>query len=99
MQLTAVQYMHVHCTHMQLTQQYSTCMCIATHLLVAHGGEGEGEGRSDSGKALHNVGVVPECGVGARDGGGEERGRGEGHDRSRLKAVQLSWWWGRERGI
>ena len=61
----------------------------STNLFVSERGEGEGERRSDSSKALYDVGVVPENGIGARDGGREEgRGR-EGHYRSRLETVQL----------
>ena len=60
-----------------------------TNLFVGERGEGEGERRGDSSKALHDVGVVPECGTGPGDSGGEEgRGR-EGHYRPGLQTVQL----------
>ena len=55
---------------------------MQTDLFVCKRGEGEGEGRSDASETLHDVGVVPEGGVGTTRGrgGGEEGGGREGHD-------------------
>ena len=55
---------------------------VQTDLFVRKRGEGEGEGRSNASETLHDVGVVPEGGVGTTRGrgGGEEGGGREGHD-------------------